>query len=89
MRQTMEARGLPAPEFSQKEIGHALVRVTLRNDIEHRRVWVDRDVSKLVGETIAAAMTVDQNRVVNWFAASDSGKISKNGVVKLLGISWQ
>jgi ATP-dependent DNA helicase RecG len=89
MLETMQERGLPAPEFAQKEIGHALVRVTLRNDIEHRRIWIDKDVSKIVSEAIAAGMSQDQKRIVNWLAASDDGTITINGVVKLLGIAWQ
>jgi ATP-dependent DNA helicase RecG len=39
MRETMIAIGLPKPEFSQKEIDYSQVKVTLRNDIKHRKVY--------------------------------------------------
>ena len=39
MRDTMQAMGLPAPSFEQKEVGGAIVRVTLRNNIAGRKPW--------------------------------------------------
>ncbi len=41
----MATMNLPVPEFEQKEINHALVRVALRNDIKHRKVWIDKGAS--------------------------------------------
>jgi len=87
MRDTMQEMGLPEPEFSQKQIDHALVRVTLRNSITHRKALIDSDVSRLVSEAIAADMSEHEKRVVNWVA--ERGKITINGTVKLLGIDWQ
>jgi ATP-dependent DNA helicase RecG len=87
MRDTMQNMGLPAPEFSQKQISHALVRVTLRNKIAQRKALVDFDVSKLISEAIAADLTEREKRLVNWIAERQT--ITINGAVKLLGISWQ
>ena len=87
MRDTMKEMGLPEPEFSQKQISHALVRVTLRNDIIHRKALIDFNVSKFVSEAIAADMSENERRLVNWVA--ERGNIRINGAVKLLGISWQ
>jgi ATP-dependent DNA helicase RecG len=87
MRETMAALGLPAPEFEQKEIGYALVRVTLKNNIEQRKVWIDRDVSELISDAFAATLEEDEKRVLNWLA--ENKQIRINDVVRILEISWQ
>jgi ATP-dependent DNA helicase RecG len=86
MRDTMSQIGLPAPLFEQKQINHALVRVTLRNDIKKRRVWIDQDVTRLVSKAIAADLTEEQKRVLNWVA--EFKRISVSDAVKLLNVSW-
>jgi len=78
---------LPEPEFKQAEFGHAIVRVTLRNNIKQRRAWIDRDVSRLVSEAIAADLTEDEKRVLNWVAEHDEVTISD--AQKLLATHWQ
>jgi ATP-dependent DNA helicase RecG len=89
IRETMAAMNLPEPEFSQKQsqVGNALVRVTLRNNIKQRREWIDRDVSKVVGEAIAAGFSEEERRAVNWTA--EHGTITISDANKLLDISWQ
>ena len=78
---------LPAPEFRQSEIGNSIVRVTLRNNIKHRRTWIDRDVSHLISEAIAADLTEPEKRAVNW--AAEHGELTIKCMHKLLDISWQ
>ena len=87
IRDTMVAMALPKPEFKQAEIGPSMVRVTLRNNIKQRRAWIDRDVSLLVSEAIAADLTEDEKRVLNWAAENESIRISDAN--KLLDTSWQ
>jgi ATP-dependent DNA helicase RecG len=88
MRDTMAEMRLPVPEFSQKQsnIGNAIVRVTLRNNIKQRRAWIDRDVSKIVSEAIASAFSEMEIRAVNWVA--EHGKITISDANKILNISW-
>jgi len=86
MRDTMAEMGLPQPEFSQKEIGHSLVRVTLKNNIQQRKVWVDRDVSEVVSEALAATLTEDEKRVLNWLAENKA--IQVTDVVRILSAGW-
>jgi len=86
MRDTMAEMGLPKPEFSQKEIGHSLVRVTLKNNIQQRKVWVDRDVSEVVSEALAATLTEDEKRVLNWLAENKT--IQVTDVVRILSAGW-
>jgi ATP-dependent DNA helicase RecG len=89
IRDTMAAMSLPKPEFSQRqsEVGNAIVRVILRNNIKQRRAWIDQDVSQVVTEAIAAGFSEIERRAVNW--AAERGQISISDANKLLGIPWQ
>jgi ATP-dependent DNA helicase RecG len=76
MRDTMKDMKLPAPIFEQIQsgIGNAAVRVTLRNEIKQRKVWVDSDVSKLLGEALSRNLSGEEKRVLNFVA--EYGKIN-------------
>ncbi len=87
IRDSMAEWKLPAPEFKQSEIGHSIVRVTLRNNIKQRRAWIDKDVSSLVSEAIAADLAEEDKRVLNF--AAEHGRITVSEAGKLLDISWQ
>ena len=87
MRQSMKEMELPNPEFRQQEVGRALVKVTLRNSVKHRKVWIDSDVIDLVGRTIALELTESQKRCINFVA--EHGAISVSDAQRLTGKSWQ
>ncbi len=87
IRDMMAEMRLPAPEFKQSEVGHSIVRVTLRNNIKQRRTWIDQDVTKVVSEAIAADLSEDEKRILNW--AAENGKITISDANKLLDTSWQ
>ncbi len=76
MRDTMKDMKLPPPIFEQTRsgIGNAAVRVTLRNEIKQRKVWVDSDVSKLLGEALSRNLSSEEKRVLNFVA--EYGKIN-------------
>jgi ATP-dependent DNA helicase RecG len=86
IRDAMRAMSLPAPEFSQKEIGHAVVRVTLRNNITHREQWVDKDVSDIVGQLVAQSLSEDERRIIARMA--ENGKVDITEAQKLTGKGW-
>jgi len=87
MRDTMLEMQLPAPEFEQSEVDYHLVRVTLRNNIKQRKVWIDADVSGLVSEVIFKSLSEDERRVINFVA--ENGKINVSQVTRLTTIrSW-
>ena len=91
MRDKMVEMKLPIPEFSEKqsEVGNALVRVILRNNIKQRRAWIDRDVSQIVSEAIASDLCEDEKRAVNWVAEQgERGKINISDANRLLGLTW-
>src|SRR5262249_32182898 len=56
----------PDPIFLQKEIGSALVQVVLKNDIEHRKMFVDSDAFRALGEPIAKTLNEYERRIVNF-----------------------
>jgi ATP-dependent DNA helicase RecG len=87
MRDTMADMNLPHPEFEQKETGHSSVRVTLRNDIKHRRVWIDDDASSLVGEALSRSLSQDEHRAINFAAEHHSINVSQ--FQRLTGRSWK
>ncbi len=76
MRDTMKNMKLPPPIFEQTQsgIGNAAVRVTLRNEIKQRKVWVDSDVTSLLGEALSRNLSSEEKRVLNFVA--EYGKIN-------------
>jgi len=87
MRDTMQRSNLPHPEFVQKDVGHSLVRVTLRNDIKQRREWVDSNASHIIGEAKARDLGPDEHRAVNFVA--EHGRINVSEFMRLTRRSWK
>ncbi len=81
IRDSMEQMKLPSPTFEQKEIGASLVRVTLQNDIRHRKIWIDKDASAIVGAVISSRLNEHQRRVINFIA--EHGEISVSQAQRL------
>jgi len=87
MRDEMRAMELPDPEFAHKEIGNTLVRVTLRNNLQQRRLWIDKDAVDLVGTAIFAQLDDRQKRCVNF--CSEHGKITVADAARLHAVDWK
>jgi ATP-dependent DNA helicase RecG len=89
IRDTMAEMSLPQPEFAQKEKqedNFSQVRVTLRNNIKHRKVWIDKDASHVIGEAIFKTLSQDERRVINFIV--EYGNISVSQVQRLTGRTW-
>jgi ATP-dependent DNA helicase RecG len=86
MKRTMLDADLPAPEFGKQELASTAVRVTLQNDIEQRKVWVDSDAAAIVGQVIASTLSAHERRVINFVA--EYGNISVSQTQRLIGRSW-
>jgi ATP-dependent DNA helicase RecG len=87
MRDTMSEMSLPDPEFRQVESAATpLVRVVLRNDVRQRRVWVDSDVTAIVGEAVMKDLSEDEKRAINF--AAEYGEVSVSDVQRLTQRSW-
>lgn len=90
IRDTMVEMNLPLPEFAQKEkqeASYTQVRVTLRNNIKHRKVWIDKDASSAVGEAVFATLSQDEKRVINFVV--EYGNISVSQTQRLTARTWQ
>jgi ATP-dependent DNA helicase RecG len=86
MREAMRASDLPDPEFEQKQLGSARVQVLLKNNVEQRKVWIDADVTELIGAAIASSLDEHQKRIVNFVA--ENSEITVSDVQRMTGLSW-
>jgi ATP-dependent DNA helicase RecG len=87
MRDTMADSELPPPHFAQKDSTYALVRVTLRNSIKQRKVWIDADAASIIGADVAKTLTPQETRAVNFITENGKGHASE--ISRLLEIDWQ
>ncbi len=87
MRDTMTAALLPLPEFTEKsgDFSHK-VRVTLRNSVKQRKVWVVSDVNALIGEQLAKGLNEVEKLAVNF--AAEHEQINVSQLQRLTGKSW-
>src|SRR5206468_3307428 len=87
IRDTMTEMSLPEPEFRQVESATTpLVRVVLRNNVRQRRVWVDSDISAIVGEAVMQDLNEDEKRLINF--AAEYGELSVSDAQRLTQKSW-
>lgn len=86
MKRTMLDAELPEPKFRQQEMSYNAVKVTLKNNIEHRKVWVDSDAAAVVGQVIASTLSAHEKRIINF--AAEYGSISVSQTMRLIGRSW-
>jgi ATP-dependent DNA helicase RecG len=86
MRDSMLAMELRAPEFSERDEGHQLVRVILRNDYKQRKVLLDSDAMHIVGEAIYKTLSQEERRAINY--ATEHGSINVSDLMRLIQRSW-
>ena len=87
MREDMLSANLPEPEFLQKEVSVHQVHVTLRNNVEARKEFVDASALKLIGEQVYAQLSNDEKNVINYIA--EKGLINVRDTNRLLHKDWQ
>jgi ATP-dependent DNA helicase RecG len=87
MRNEMLGTELPAPEFSQKEVGTHQVHVVLRNNIEARKEFVEAGALKLIGERAYERLDQQEKLVINFVA--EKGHINVSDANRLLMKDWQ
>jgi ATP-dependent DNA helicase RecG len=86
MRQTMRELQLPAPIFSEINTSHPIFRVVLKNNVEHRKTWLDSDAKRIVGETVFKTLNEHELRMINYVA--EYGSISVTDAVRITDKSW-
>lgn len=87
IRDSMQRLGLPAPVFQEVSSTAALVKVTLRNDVEHRRQFVDSDAYRVLGDAVSNSLSENERRMINHIA--EHSKINVTEAARLCGIRWQ
>lgn len=87
IRDYMEKSGLPAPVFSQKELGNVLVQVILKNDAEHRRIYVDSQAYRVLGATLSKALNENEKRIINFVAENRTINVTQTG--NIINRRWQ
>jgi ATP-dependent DNA helicase RecG len=87
MRDTMKQMGLPDPIFLQKEVGAALVQVVLKNDIEHRKLFVDSDAFRALGPSVAGSLNEYERRIINF--VMENRTINVTQAHELINRRWQ
>jgi len=86
IRDYMRDHGLPAPIFSQQQVGNALVQVTLKNDVEHRREFIDTDAFRILGEELSNTLNDNERRIVNFIAENRTINVSQ--AMNLVARRW-
>ena len=86
MRDFMKGANLPEPEFTQKEVGFHQVHVTLRNNVEMRKEFVEAGALKILGESIYEDLSSDEKMVINFLAHKE--KINVSDANRVLGKDW-
>lgn len=87
IRDAMKSVGLPAPVFQETTSTSSGVKITLKNDVEHRREFVDSDVYDVLGDDISQDLTDHERRFVNHIA--EYGTINVSEAMRLAGLRWQ
>lgn len=87
IKDSMGRLGLPAPMFRETTSTSAFVRLTLKNDVEHRRQFVDSDAFLVLGEALSKTLDVFERRIVNHIA--EHGTINVTEAARLGGKRWQ
>lgn len=87
IRDAMRDLGLPEPKWKQTEVNASLVRVTLSNDVEHRRAFVDTDAYLALGKAVSDSLDENDRRIVNHIAEHE--KINVTEASRILGMRWQ
>jgi ATP-dependent DNA helicase RecG len=87
MRDYMRGANLPEPEFAQKEVGVHQVHVTLRNNVEARKEFVDASALKLIGQQTYEKLSRYEKDVINFVAEKNSINVSDAN--RLLHKDWQ
>lgn len=78
MKDAMGAHGLPSPEFRQTEIasGFNSIRVTLRNNMKFRRLWLDAEAHRILGSQ-AANLKETELRILNFVSEYKSINVTQ------------
>lgn len=87
IRDSMQRFGLPAPRWTQTEVNSTIVRITLKNDVEHRKEFVDTDAFLVLGEELSGTLSEPERRIVNHIAEHRSVNVTEAS--RIIDRRWQ
>jgi len=87
MRESMMAANLPVPEFAQKQIGSHQIHVTLKNNVEHRRTFLNPNVAELIGSDFYDRLSEQEKIIINFGA--ERTVVSVSDALRIVGKDWQ
>ena len=92
IRDLMAASNLPRPEFAQKQTqsGYNAVRVTLRNNIKLRKLWIDSAAGRVLQPQSWRDLSPTELRILNYVAEHGSINVTQGQkLVAASGMRWQ
>jgi ATP-dependent DNA helicase RecG len=88
MRKLMRESRLPDPDFRQRELGHTVVRVVLRNNIKQRKALIDSGIAaSVISPDVYRTLTEPERLILNHVAAN--GTINTTQAVRITGKGWK
>jgi len=87
MRDEMRAANLPDPIFVQRTSGHYQVSVTLKNDAEHRKMFVRTEAAAGINPKLYASLTESERMIVNYLADQDNVNVKDAG--RVIAMDWR
>lgn len=81
MRDEMRQSNLPDPIFVQKQAGTFKITVTLKNNVEHRRLYVRTEVAGVINPDVYSTLTESEKLIVNYLAENAKINVTDAGLV--------
>jgi ATP-dependent DNA helicase RecG len=87
MRNEMRAANLPDPIFLQKASGTFQVSVTLKNNAEHRKIYVRSEAAIGLKPNVYGSLSETEKMLVNYLA--DNPKINVKDAGRVIALDWR
>ena len=83
----MREAELPDPIFVQRTTGQFQVVVTLKNDHEHRKMFVRAEAATAINPDLYATLSESEKMIVNYLADRERINVTDTGI--LIGLDWR
>ncbi|WP_428661231.1 ATP-binding protein [Reyranella sp.] len=87
MRDTMRQANLPDPIFSQRQAGTFQVSVTLKNNAEHRKVYVRSEAAAGINPHQYEALGQSEKMIVNYL--TDNARVNVTDAARVMALDWR
>ena len=83
----MRKANLPDPIFLQRTTGTFQVSVTLKNDAEHRKMYVRTEAASEINPDIYSSLSESEKMIVNYLA--DQNKVNVKDAGRVIALDWR